>query len=74
MQSFLCSLPIVKKLNDKYTAPASGLAKYEKMGLRQSLPRQVDKSRVSEKEIEIWKSQGGGKDRCLFFFLYIPQS
>ena len=47
MQSFLCSLPTGKKLNDKYTAPASGLAKYEKMGLRESLPRQVDKkSRV----------------------------
>ena len=74
MQSFLCSLPIGKKLNDKYTASASGLPKYEKMLLRESLPRQVDKSRVSEKEIEIWKSQGGGKDRCLFFFLYIPQS
>ena len=38
------------------------------MLLRESLPRQVDKSRVSEKEIEIWKSQGGGKDRRLFFF------
>ena len=52
--------------------------------LRESIPRQVDKkSRVPEEEREVWalkeeigvwNSQGGGKDKCLFFFffLYIP--
>ena len=46
--------------------------------LRESIPRQVDKkSRVPEEEREVWalkeeigvwNSQGGGKDKCLFFF------
>ena len=41
MQSFLCSLPTGKKLNDKDTVPASGLSKCQKMGLRELIPRQV---------------------------------
>ena len=54
-----------------------------KGGMRESIPRQVDKnSRVLEeeeeekgfgalkKEIGIWNSEGGGNDKCLFF--YIP--
>ena len=52
MQSFLCSLPTGKKLNDKDTVPASGLSKCQKMGLRELIPRQVDKkSRVPEGEM-----------------------
>ena len=45
----------------------------EVLKMRESIPRQVDKkSRVpAEEEIEIWNSQGGGKDKHLFF-LYIP--
>ena len=46
--------------------------------LRKSVPRQVDKksrvpeeeregSRALEKEIGVWNSQGGGKDKHLFF-------
>ena len=49
------------------------------MIMRQSIPRQVDKKsgvpkeekRVSgalEGEIEVWNSQGGGKDKHRFFF------
>ena len=51
--------------------------------MRESIPRQVDKkSRVpeeeregsgaTEEEIGVWNSQGGKKDKCLFFPLYIP--
>ena len=46
--------------------------------MRESVPRQVEKkSRVSrkrkgpgvlEEEIGVWNSQGGGKDKGLFFF------
>ena len=46
--------------------------------MRESIPRQVDKksrvpeeeregSRALEKEIGVWNSQGGKKDKCLFF-------
>ena len=47
--------------------------------VRESISRQVDeKSGVPEEEREIWGSQGGGKDKHLFYFLslslYIPQS
>ena len=45
--------------------------------MRESIPRQVDKkSGVPEEDRGVWNSQGGGKDKCLFFFssLYIPQS
>ena len=39
----------------------------------ESVPRQVDKkSGVSEEERGVWDSQGGGKDKHLFFSLYIP--
>ena len=31
------------------------------------VPRQVDKSRVSEEAKGVWNSQGGGKDKLLFF-------
>ena len=64
----------------------------EKGGMRESVPRQVDKksrgpqgregglgllrrregSGVLEEEIEVWNSQGGGKDKYLFFPIYIP--
>ena len=47
------------------------------MSVRESIPRQVDKKsgsargergpEVLEKEIEVWNSQGGGKDKHLFF-------
>ena len=44
----------------------------QQRGLRESILRQVDKkSRVPEEERGVWNSQGGGKDKCLFF-LYIP--
>ena len=37
--------------------------------MRESIPRHVDKkSRVPEEERQVWNSQGGGKDKCLFFF------
>ena len=51
----------------------------EKGGMRESIPRQVDKkSRVPEEkgsealevEIGVWNSQGGGKDKHLFFLLH----
>ena len=43
-------------------------------GLRESIPRQVDKkTRVPEEETGVWNSQGEGKDRHLAF-PYIPQS
>ena len=55
----------------------------EKGGVRESIPRQVDKkfrfleeergSGALEEEIRVWNSQGGGKDKCLFLFsLYNP--
>ena len=37
----------------------------EKGGMRESIPRQVDKK--SPKERGVWTSQGGGKDKHLFF-------
>ena len=48
----------------------------EKGGMRESIPRQVDKkSGVPKEERGVWGSQGGGKD-ILFFSLslslYIP--
>ena len=52
------------------------------MGLRESIPRQVDKSGVPkeekgvtgalEAETGLWNFQRGGKDKYLFSFLYIP--
>jgi len=50
--------------------------------MRESIPQQVDKnsgsprgergSEVLEKEIGVWNSQGGGKNKLFFFlFLYI---
>ena len=43
----------------------------QQRGLRESILTQVDKkSRVPEEERGVWNSQGGGKDKCLFF-LYI---
>ena len=51
----------------------------EKGGMREPIPRQVDKkSEVPEEEKgvwgspgghRVWNSQGGGKDKCLFFSL-----
>ena len=49
----------------------------EKGGMRESIPRQVDKksgvpkeekrgSGALEEEIEVWNSQGGGKDKHFF--------
>ena len=44
------------------------------LGMRESIPRQVDqKARVPKEKKGIWGSQGGGKDK-LFFLLYITQS
>ena len=50
----------------------------EKGGMRESIPRQVDRSPGSprrrkesgalKEEIGVWNSQGGGKDKHLFFF------
>ena len=41
----------------------------EKGGMKESIPRQVDKkSGVPEEEKGVWGSQGGGKDKILFFF------
>ena len=41
------------------------------MGVRESIYRQVDKkSWVLEEEKGVWNSQGGGKDKCLFFFFF----
>ena len=52
--------------------------------LRESIPRQVDKksrvprrrekSEVLEEEIGIWNSQGGGKDKHLFFSTFLSLS
>ena len=37
--------------------------------MRESIPRQVDKkSGFPEEETGVWNSQGGGKDKRLFFF------
>ena len=37
-------------------------------GVRESVPRQVDKkSGVPKEERGVWDSQGGGKDKHLFF-------
>ena len=36
----------------------------EKGGMRESIPRQVDKK--SPKERGVWTSQGGGKDKLFF--------
>ena len=42
------------------------------MGVRESIYRQVDKkSWVLEEEKGVWNSQGGGKDKCLFFFFFL---
>ena len=39
--------------------------------MRESVPRKVDKkSRVPKEEIAVWNSQGGGKNKCLFFPLH----
>ena len=38
----------------------------EKGGMRESIPRQVDKSGVPEEEKGVWGSQGGGKDKLFF--------
>ena len=41
--------------------------------VRESIPRQVDKkSGAPEEQKGVWGSQGGGKDKLFFFFLYIP--
>ena len=37
-------------------------------------PRRRKGSGALKAEIKVWNSQGGGKDKHLFFFLYIPQS
>ena len=37
-------------------------------------PRRRKGSGALKAEIKVWNSQGGGKDKRLFFFLYIPQS
>ena len=43
--------------------------------VRESISRQVDeKSGVPEEEREIWGSQGGGKDKRLFYFLSLSLS
>ena len=49
--------------------------------MRESIPRQVDKSPrrrrgsgALKQEIEVWNSQGGGKDKCLFFFFSLSLS
>ena len=51
-----------------------------KGGVRESIPRQVDKRPrvpkergpgVPDEKTGVWNSQGGGKDK-LFFLLYIP--
>ena len=43
-----------------------GLDRKRKM--REAVPKQVDKkSRVPGEEKGVWNSQGGGKDKCLFF-------
>ena len=34
--------------------------------MRESIPRQVDKSGVPEEEKGVWGSQGGGKDKLFF--------
>ena len=48
-----------------------------KGGIRDSIPRQVDKRRrvpkergsgVPDENIGVWNSQGGGKDKLFFFF------
>ena len=38
--------------------------------MRESIPRQVDKSRFPEEERGVWNSQGGKENHL--FFLYIP--
>ena len=46
-----------------------GLDRKRKM--REAVPKQVDKkSRVPGEEKGVWNSQGGGKDKCLFFSLH----
>ena len=42
----------------------------EKGGMRESIPRQVDKKSGDPQERGVWNSQGGGKDKLIF--LYIP--
>ena len=47
----------------------------EKRGMRESIPRQVDKkSRVPEEEKGIWGSQGGGKNKNFFFSTFLSLS
>ena len=41
------------------------------MAVSESMPRQVDKKSGVPEERGIWGSQGGGKDKLFFFFLYI---
>ena len=49
---------IIKKISDKTT-----------LRVRESIPRQVDKKpSIPEEEREVCGSQGGRKDKCLFFF------
>ena len=43
----------------------------EKGGMRESIPRQIDKKSRVPKERGVWNSQGGRKDK-LFLSLYIP--
>ena len=41
----------------------------EKGGMRESIPRWVDKkSRVPKDERRVWSSQGGEKDKFFYFF------
>ena len=46
-----------------------GLDRKRKM--REAVPKQADKkSEVPGEEKWVWNSQGGGNDKCLFFFLH----
>ena len=61
-------------LAEKYARPRanhmSSLMTTIGLGVRESTPRQFDKkSGVLEEERGVWNSQGGGKDKHLFFFL-----
>ena len=44
----------------------------EKGGMKESIPRQVDKkSGVPEEEKGVWGSQGGEKDKLFFLYCFV---